>query len=77
MKDLVDCKTYTPEHQAPTHISEVIAALSRFMEAYGDLPLELCTSPKQGEVMNYQDIFYAYNTYDDGTKNLSIQSFPY
>ena len=75
MTELIDCKTRTPEHQAPTKISEVIASLKSMMDTYGDLPVELCTH--LNGVMNYQDIFYSYNTYDDGTKNVTIQSFPY
>ena len=76
MTELIDTKTYVPKHQVPTTISEVIESLQRMQDEYGDLPVELCTHTKNG-VMFFQDIFYGYNTYDDGSKNISIQSFPY
>lgn len=76
MAELTDTETYTPDHQAPTKISEVISSLTSMLNTYGDLPIELCTHTMD-DVMFYQDIFYSYNTYDDGSENLSIQSFPY
>jgi hypothetical protein len=75
MAELIYAKTKCPEHQALTKVSEVIAALQNMQDAHGDLPIEICTH--LNGVMYHQDIFYACNTYDDGTKNISIQSFPY
>lgn len=59
-----------------TKVSDVIAALQEFQTLYGDLPFVLYTHTDKCVTM-YSDIYYAHNTFGDGTSNISMQSFPY